>query len=104
MFIAIREIPQRPFFVISADFQQLNPIGASKVVRELCKPVEKVDLVTVRKSKDNALLIFSNLVRMSQPPKRTVIEFFDGRLLFCTILEAVKCGLQFQRVWKKIST
>jgi ATP-dependent exoDNAse (exonuclease V) alpha subunit len=71
LFIAIRELPQRPFFVISADFQQLNPIGASKVVRELCKTVHTVDLVTVHRSKDDALLDFSNLVRMTQPSRHT---------------------------------
>jgi ATP-dependent exoDNAse (exonuclease V) alpha subunit len=96
LFIAIRELPQRPFFVISADFQQLNPIGASKVVRELCKTVHTVDLVTVHRSKDDALLDFSNLVRMTQPSRQRVEDFFHGRVFRCALLAAVKFGLDLQ--------
>jgi hypothetical protein len=55
VFVAIRELPRRPFFVISSDFQQLNPIGASTLVMEFCKTVDTVDLVTVHRSIDDAL-------------------------------------------------
>ena len=70
--------------VVVADFQQLQPVAAAtsqRVCYKWCKwrEVDKVELDTIYRSNDPEHLLFLNRIRSSQPDRRTLVEYFEGR-------------------------
>ena len=95
LIIALQELPQLPFVVVAADFQQLNPVGGGRVMHEwvnsdLFRPVE---LDTVYRTNDTELLEFLSGVREKQPSKETLQDFFHGRLWRGNLSQWVQTGL-----------
>jgi len=85
--MGIQELPQRPFVVVGADFQQVAPIGAEEEQRceRHCKSMEKsIELIVVHRTDDPALLIFLSLACVKQPSRDIIRDLFGDRLLQCS--------------------
>ena len=87
--MAIGELPQRPMVCFAADFAQLSPVGGGEIMRSMCERLPGVHLRTIHRSKDPGLLDFSCHVRVCQPRKSIVLEFFRGRVLSGPLESAV---------------
>ena len=88
-----RELPQKPFFVVGADFSQVAPIGGGERFKELCAKIKTIDLTVVHRTDDPKLLDFFTIIRTKQPNRAQIRELFGDRLLQCSLEEAVKFGL-----------
>ena len=97
LYLAIQELPQKPFVAIAADFFQLNPIQGGGTMRVLCSKIRQVELRTIYRTTDVALLDFLATIRLQQPAKAMVAEFFSGRHLTGSLPEAVAYGLALGR-------
>ena len=97
LFLGFRELPQRPFVVFAADYQQLNPIGSSLLSRAFAAALFIIELVTVHRTKDPALLDFCLLIPERQPSKAILADFFSGRILSGGLRSAVSFALNLQR-------
>ena len=75
MFMAILELPQKPFCVITADFQQLNPVAGGSVIRGICDGLPQVELKTIFRTNDDELKKFCRVVRNTQPAKSSIVDF-----------------------------
>ena len=53
-----RELPQKPFFVVGADFSQVAPIGGGERFKELCANIKTSELTVVHRTDDPKLLDF----------------------------------------------
>ena len=95
LFMAILELPQKPFTVISADFQQLNPMAGGELVRRLVDRLPCQELKTIHRTKDPVLRDFSMRVRFTQPMKQEVRDFFAGRRYTAPLWRAVQDGLDW---------
>jgi hypothetical protein len=95
--MAITELPQKPFVVVAADFRQLNPIGGGQETLKWCITMPRHHLTEAHRTKDPALLTFLSCIRLEQPSKSVVHEFFRGRHLHCGLKRAVAFGLQLQK-------
>jgi hypothetical protein len=91
--VGVRELPQKPFVVVGADYQQVAPIGGGKVGRGICDSIKTIELKAVHRTDDPKLLAFLNLTRKKQPSRAEIREFFGERLLDCDLQAAVKYGL-----------
>ena len=97
LFMAIQELPQKPFVCVAADFQQLNPIQGGRLMQRLCADFQAIEMNTVFRTKDEDLLKFLSLVRCSQPTRADLASFFSGRHLSCSLVDAVRMGLSLSR-------
>ena len=76
----VAELPQRPFFVMAADFQQLNPVQSGRgLMRRVYDAVRKETMDSIHRTKDGALLVFCKRVRLEQPDRQEIEDFFLGR-------------------------
>ena len=105
LMVGISELPQRPFVVVGADFQQVAAIGDRDMVEDDCRSMEKSsELKVVHRTDDPALLNFLSLARVKQPGRDIIRDFFGQRLLRCSLEEAVKFGLSiYDRTGKLLS-
>jgi hypothetical protein len=97
VYMAIKELPQKPFVLLAADFQQLNPISGGRFMWHLCCDCPTIELKTIYRTSDTALLDFLSVVRKSQPPKALLRDFFEGRQLVGDLSKAVAFGLAKSR-------
>ena len=88
LFVGLAELPQRPFVVIAADFRQLRPVGGGSLMKDLCDKMRGIRLRTIHRTRDPELLDFLQLVRLYQPRKSVVEDFFVGvsYLVSCAML------------------
>ena len=89
LLVALGELPQRPYVVIAADYQQLRPVGGGIMLKELCARLRTIRLRTIHRTRDADLLAFLQLVRLYQPLKSIVEDFFRGRILEGDLCQAV---------------
>jgi len=78
-FTVIQEQPHKPFVMTVADFQQLQPIVSGALCRQHCECMQKVVLDTVYRSSDEPHLLFLNRIRLKQPDRALLQEYFDDR-------------------------
>jgi hypothetical protein len=103
LIVGIRELPQKPFIVVGADYQQVAPIGGGTVGQDICSEIQKIELTVVHRTDDPKLLGFLQLSRVKQPERPIIREFFGDRLLSGVSLEAaVKFGLAIHKQTKKL--
>ena len=102
LFLALQELPHKPFVTIAADYQQLSPIAGGSKMWSWCMSMNSVELKTIFRTSDPALLDFLTTIRTTQPDKRTVAEFFHGRHLTCSLEEAVGYGLHLGDTHKQL--
>ena len=77
LFTIIREQPHKPFTVVVADFQQLQPVGVGGSCRRFCEAMDTTELKTVYRSTDENHLVFLNGIRDGQPTRAGLEEYFD---------------------------
>ena len=78
LFRHVQELPQRPIFVVAGDFAQLEAIDRNPVVRLCCeKFASQFELTTVHRSKDAQHLDFVSSIRVSQPSRERIQEYFE---------------------------
>ena len=66
LFTSTQEQPHKPFTVIVADFQQLQPVGSGLQCRHYCEQMKTAELKTVRRSEDeDHLFCFEFLPRFT---------------------------------------
>ena len=97
LFMAIQELPQRPFVCVAADFAQLAPVSGGSTMQSICEAMRTIVLRTVYRTKDPSLLRFLSDCRVCQPPKARLREFFNGRMLGPGLVRAVRAGLEYGR-------
>ena len=56
--VGVRELPQKPFMVVGADYQQVAPIGGVTVGQDLCDSIKTIELTVVHRTDDPKLLVF----------------------------------------------
>ena len=78
-FSSIKEQPHKPFVAIAADFQQLSPVVSGGLCEAFCNKMESVELKTVYRSTDPEHLVFLNRIRVGQPDRETLKEYFGDR-------------------------
>jgi hypothetical protein len=119
LFRTIQELPQRPVFVVAADFAQLEAIDRNDLVRLVCgKFATQFELTTVHRSQDlgcgvsGALvccvgcsvqdpkhLEFVSAIRHSQPSREQIHEYFEepvARWLRQKLRKCVEFGMEAQ--------
>ena len=97
VYMGIKELAQKPFVCIAADFQQLNPIAGGGFMRALCADIPCVELKTIYRTSDPELLSFLSIVRKEQPAKSLLRSFFRARLLSGSLRAAVAMGLRLSQ-------
>ena len=79
MFECIREQPHKPFTCVVADFKQLQPIVSGGMCKKFCETMQTVELDTVYRSTDEEHLLFINRIRMKQPSRDLMLEYWGDR-------------------------
>ena len=102
LFIGIRELPQKPFIVVGADYQQVAPIGGGSMGQDICDQIFTIELTVVHRTDDPTLLNFLDTARKKQPSRTILRDFFGDRLLRVALEEAVKFGLSIQERTDKL--
>ena len=97
LFMAIQELPQRPFVCVAADFAQLAPVSGGSMMQSICEAMKTIVLRTVYRTKDPSLLLFLSNCRVAQPPKAMLQAFFKGRVLGPSLAKAVRAGIEYGR-------
>ena len=64
---------------IAADFQQLSPVVSGGLCEAFCHRMESVEMKTVYRSTDPEHLVFLNRIRVRQPDRDILTEYFDSR-------------------------
>ena len=100
--MGIRELPQKPFVVVGADYQQVAPIGGGTRGQKICSQIQTIELIVVHRDDDPKLLICLKLSRVKQPTRTTIRKFFGDRLLKLSLEAAVKFGLALQQQTGKL--
>ena len=100
-FQCIKEQPHKPYTVVVADFQQLQPIDGGSFCQKFCERLEvleqAVELKSVYRSSDQEHLVFLNTIRREQPTRARLEEYFGGRHWADKSLEeCVGMGLRMQ--------
>ena len=95
IFVAIKELPQKPAFIIAADFRQLRPVAGGGIMRRVCDFLPAIELKTVYRTKDPEMLKFLGSIRKKQPDKSALRSFFDQRLFTASLPSAVGYGLAY---------
>ena len=81
-FTCIREQPHLPYTVVIGDFQQLQPVSSHRArCKAYCGKMETVELESVYRTADEEHLLFQNRIRVSQPNRDTLNQYFSGRIL-----------------------
>ena len=94
---SVREQPHRPFTAIVADFQQLQPIDSGREFVAYCKGFETVELKTVYRTNDEQHMIFLNRIRVEQPERFHLTDYFgDRHWRHDTMEECVARGLKLR--------
>ena len=94
----LQELPQKPFMAIGADWQQLSPIKAAACrMRAYCRCLPTITLRTIFRTEDPEHLRFLSTIRLKQPFKTEVIDYFRGRHWDCTLKNAVAIGMEKER-------
>ena len=83
--------------VIAADYQQLNPVGGGEIMRRFTSKMRTITLSTVHRTRDPALLCFLRHVRVMQPSRDTLRDFFAGRVIPKGLTAAVRYGFDIER-------
>ena len=97
---SVQEQPHRPFTVVFADFQQLQPLGEGSLCWLHCRRMEEVELTTVYRSSDPRHLLFLNRIREVQPTRQQLEEYFEDRVWRrYTLRECVDYGMALGRQW-----
>ena len=60
LIVGIRELPQKPFIVVGADYQQVAPIGGGTVGEDICSQIQTIELIVVHRTDHPELLGFLN--------------------------------------------
>ena len=102
LMVGIRELPQKPFVVVGADYQQVAPIGGGTFGEKCCSQIQTITLTVVHRTDDPQLLSFLKLSRVKQPKKAIIREFFKDRLLQESLKAAFKFGLSIQQQTGKL--
>ena len=82
---ACSELANAPFFLMVADFHQLQPVRGGPALRDdLAHHVQagdlrRIELRAQQRCKDDELLAFLNHARLQQPTRRCLEDFFAGR-------------------------
>ena len=98
LMLGLAELPQKPFVVFTADFQQLNPVQGGGKMRGICGALPQKVLTRVYRTDDEFLRDFCSIVRLRQPTKTEVASFFGLRHLHCRLVDAVRIGLELHRL------
>ena len=61
--VGVRELPQKPFVVVGADYQQVAPTGGGPIGQDLCDSIKTIELKVVHRTEDPKLLGFFILSR-----------------------------------------
>ena len=96
LWVGIRELPQKPFVVVGADYKQVAPIGGGSFGQDLCEKIHTIELTVVHRTDDPTLLNFLDTARKKQPSRTILRKFFADRLLRVSLGEAVKFGMSIQ--------
>jgi len=81
LFVGIRELPQKPFGVVGADYQQVAPIGGGVIGQDHSEQIRNIELTVVHRTDDPKLLNFVDLAREKQPSRTILRDLFGSRLL-----------------------
>ena len=85
------EQPHKPYCAVVADFQQLQPVTSGGLCRYHCTGIgadgvkrrngmgDQVTLKTVYRTSDEEHLLFLNRIRMEQPDRPCLEEYFADR-------------------------
>lgn len=79
MFQCIKEQPHQPFTAVVADFQQLQPVVSGGSCQRFCECMDTVELKTVYRTQDHEHLVFLNSIRLVQPNRPELVEYFAER-------------------------
>jgi hypothetical protein len=97
LFSSIKEQPHKPFTVVVAGFQQLQPISGGSLCREFCDRMQTVVLDTVYRSSDPSHLLFLNRIRQAQPTRELLEVYFEDRYWRRrSLMSCVAEGMQLQ--------
>ena len=78
--MSVKEQPHRPYVAVVADFQQLQPVTSGDLCHRHCKGMgDQVTLKTVYRTSDESYLLFLNRIRVEQPDRPCLEEYFDER-------------------------
>ena len=94
--IGYRELPQKPALVISGDYQQLRQVGHAgdkSVMQRFAEARRSFHLQSNYRTRDEALKAFLKAIRVGQPLKSFLAEFWEGSLISGSILAAVRWTL-----------
>jgi len=97
-------MPHKPFVCIAADMAQLRPVGSGSGVERALRSMQKIELTTIYRSTDPDHLVFLNKVRDTQPDRKTLRKYFEGRHWQGGMKEAVLAGLKKQAAEKTVFT
>ena len=64
---------------IAADFQQLSPVVSGGLCEAFCNKMVSVEMKTVYRSTDPDHLVFLNRIRIEQPTREILTEYFGDR-------------------------
>ena len=82
LYQCIKEQPHSPYTALVADSKQIQPVGSGQKCYNFCMKfdqVERKELDTVYRSKDEAHLLFLNRIREEQPDRARLLEYFGDR-------------------------
>ena len=95
--MAFAELPQRPLILFSGDFHQLGPMGTRSIIQWIVEQFELYTLTECHRTKDPALREFLTSIRMEQPSREMLVDFFGDRRLSGDLVEAVAQSMQIAR-------
>ena len=104
LMLGLAELPQKPFVVFTADFQQLNPVQGGGLMRRICDDLPQKVLTQIFRTNDDVLRNFCSIVRLQQPAKDEVVSFFGDRTFYCSLVQAVRHGIELHRSSGKMFT
>ena len=78
-FQCIREQPHKPFTTLVADFQQLQAVVSGGSCERFSRCMDTVELKTVYRTEDAEHLVFLNNIRLVQPRRPELEEYWAGR-------------------------
>ena len=82
MFGCIMEQPHKPYVVVVADFQQLQPVVSKResgsMCQQFCAKMQTVELKTVYRTADEDHLLFQNRIRKEQPTRATLEGYWSA--------------------------
>ena len=97
--ISSTEQPHKPFQVIVADFSQLQPLASGMVCRHYCESFPcSVEMKTVYRTSDPSHLLFLNRIRLQQPSRQELEEYFGDRHLQGDLHSAVAHGIHLSKL------